>query len=62
MATFDEKYRVLAVESQRLVVRGIRSGEVLTIFNSQPDQPLNEVDYPPGGLISLTDMSAAPPN
>jgi hypothetical protein len=62
MAIFDEKYRVVAVESQRLVVRGIRSGEVLTIVNSQPDLPLSESDYPPGGLIALSDPSSAPPN
>jgi hypothetical protein len=62
MATFNEKYRVVAVESQRLVVRGVHSGEVLTIVNSQPDLPLSEADYPPGGLIALTDLSSAPPN
>ena len=28
---FDEDYRVLAVESQRLTIQGVRSGEVLTI-------------------------------
>src|ERR1700690_410520 len=54
MAIFDEKYRVVAVESQRLVIRGVRSGEVLTIVNSQPDSPLSEVEYPPGKLIALS--------
>jgi hypothetical protein len=62
MTTFNEQYRVVSVESQRMVVRGVRSGEVLTIMNSQPDIPLREEDYPPGGLISLTDMSISPKN
>jgi hypothetical protein len=62
MTTFNEKYRVVSVESQRLIVRGERSGEVLTIMNSQPDVPLREEDYPPGGLIALTDMSIKPQN
>jgi hypothetical protein len=62
MAIFDEKYRVVTVENQRLVVRGVRSGEVLTIVNGQPDMPLSEADYPPGRLIALTDLSAAAPN
>src|SRR5205814_1300065 len=31
MAIFDEKYRVVSVESQSLTVRGIVSGEVLVI-------------------------------
>jgi len=59
---FNEQYRVVSVESQRLVVRGVRSGEVLTIVNSQPDVPLRQEDYPVGGLIRLTDLSIAPKN
>ena len=34
---FSEKYRVLAVESQSLTIRGVRSGEVLTIINPDPE-------------------------
>lgn len=59
---FDEKYRVVAVESQRLVIRGTLSGEVLTIINPEPEFPLSEEDFPPGKLIALTDPSGAPPN
>jgi hypothetical protein len=61
-AIFDQKYRVVAVESQRLVIRGTLSGEVLTIINPQPEFPLTEADYPPGKLIALTDPSEVLPN
>jgi hypothetical protein len=33
---FDQQYRVVAVESDRLLIRGILSGDVLTIVNSEP--------------------------
>jgi hypothetical protein len=56
---FDEKYRVVSVESQRLTIRGIRSGEVLTIVNPDPQIPLSATDYPQGKLIALTDPSTA---
>jgi hypothetical protein len=59
---FDEKYRVVAVQGDRLLVRGVRSGEVLTIINPEPETFLNQEDYPPGKLISLTDPSTALPN
>jgi hypothetical protein len=59
---FDEKYRVVAVESQCLVIRGVRSGKVLTIVNPNPETPLTPADYPPGKLIALTDPSLAPLN
>jgi hypothetical protein len=61
VAIFDEKYRVVAVESERLIVRGVRSGEVL-IINADPDVPLSREDYPRGKLIALTDPSTASPN
>ncbi|HZQ70304.1 MAG TPA: hypothetical protein VFA68_17385 [Terriglobales bacterium] len=54
MAIFDEKYRVVAVESQSLTVRGVVSGEVLVI-RTDPETPLSQEDYPPGRLISLSD-------
>jgi hypothetical protein len=61
-AIFGEKYRVVAVESQSLVIRGVRSGEVLRIINPDPNTPLTPSDYPPGKLIALADPSAAPLN
>src|ERR1700730_198933 len=36
MTVFDERYRVVKVEGDRLLVRGVHSGDVLTIFNSEP--------------------------
>jgi len=59
MSIFDEKYRVVAIEGDRLVVRGILSGDVLTIVNPEPETALTPEDYPPGKLIALTDPSAA---
>jgi hypothetical protein len=59
---FDEQYRVVAIEGDHLVIRGILSGEVLTIVNPEPGTPLTEEEYPPGKLIALTDPSAAPLN
>jgi hypothetical protein len=59
---FDEKYRVVAVQGDRLLVRGVSSGEVLTIINPEPDTFLNQEDYPPGKLIALTDPSTVLPN
>lgn len=59
---FDEEYRVLAVESNRLTIQGVRSGEVLTIVIQNPEAPLTAADYPPGGLIALSDPSASLPN
>ena len=64
MSIFDEKYRVVAIEGdgERLVVRGVRSGEVLTIMNPEPDIPITAADYPPGKLVVLTDPSTLPLN
>ena len=59
---FGEKYRVLAVESQSLTIRGVRSGAVLTIINPDPETPLTPAEYPPGRLIALSDPSTAPAN
>ncbi|MFZ0285172.1 MAG: hypothetical protein WAL32_08065 [Terriglobales bacterium] len=59
---FDQQYRVVAVEGDRLVVRGVVSGEVLTIVNPEPETPLSSKDYPPGKLIALSDPSRAPEN
>ncbi|HEY1676634.1 MAG TPA: hypothetical protein VGG04_02910 [Candidatus Sulfotelmatobacter sp.] len=57
---FDEEYRVVAVESERLTVKGVRSGKVLTIVN--PAVPLSPEEYPPGKLISLSDPSGKTQN
>jgi hypothetical protein len=62
MSIFDEQYRVVAVQSDRLLVRGILSGDVLTIINPEPETPLTQEDYPRGKLIALTDPSTAPLN
>jgi hypothetical protein len=59
---FDEKYRVVAIQGDQLVIRGVVSGAVLTIVNPAPATPLTVEDYPPGKLIALTDPSAAPLN
>lgn len=59
---FDEQYRVVAIESDRLVVRGILSGEVLTIINPESASPLSHKDFPPGKLIALSDPSTVPVN
>jgi hypothetical protein len=62
MSVFDEKYRVVAVESDRLLIRGIVSGKLLTIMNPEPEIPIRQEDYPPGKLIALTDPSTLPLN
>jgi hypothetical protein len=59
---FDEQYRVVSVEGDCLLVRGILSGKVLKIVNPEPGTPLNQQEYPPGKLIALSDPSAAPLN
>ena len=59
---FEERYRVVAVESDRLLIRGVQSGEMITIINPEPETPLTQKDYPPGRLIALTDPSTAPVN
>jgi hypothetical protein len=62
MSIFEERYRVVAIEGDRLVIRGNLSGDVLTIINPEPETPLTPEDYPVGKLIALTDPSAAPLN
>jgi hypothetical protein len=59
---FDEKYRVVAIHGDQLVIKGVVSGNVLTIVNPEPATPLSMEEYPPGKLIALTDPSAAPLN
>jgi hypothetical protein len=43
------------VESQRLTIQGVATGEVMTIVNTAPGAPLTPEDYPLGQLIALTD-------
>lgn len=62
MSIFDERYRVVAIESDHLVIRGMLSGQVLTIINPEPATPLTPEDYPLGKLIALIDPSAVPLN
>ncbi len=57
MAIFDETYRVVAVESQRLTIQGNLSGDIVTIVNTVPEAPLRQEDYPVGQLIALSDPS-----
>src|SRR5207248_11094040 len=52
---FSEKYRVVAVEAERLTIKGIVTGTVLTITNSDPATPLTAEQYPLGKLIALSD-------
>ena len=59
---FDEEYRVLTVEPDRLTIQGVQSGKVLTIVNQTPGVPLSPADYPPGKLITLSDPSRSPAN
>ena len=62
MAIFDETYRVVGVESQRLILRGLDSGEVLTVINADPETPITDEDYPLGKIIRLFDPSTQSPN
>ena len=55
---FEERYRVVAVARDRLLIRGVFSGEMLTII-PESETPLTQEDYPPGRLIALTDPSTA---
>jgi len=62
MSVFDEKYRVVRVEGDRLLLRGVHSGEVVTVLNSEPEMPLTSEEYPVGRLVALSDPSGAPLN
>ena len=62
ISIFDEQYRVVAIEGDRLFIRGVQSGDVLVIVNPEPETPLTPNDYPLGKLIALTDPSAGPAN
>jgi hypothetical protein len=55
---FGEKYRVVAVEAQSLLLQGVHSGELLKIHNADSAHPLTEEDYPVGRLIALSNPSS----
>jgi hypothetical protein len=59
MRIFDEEYKVVAVESQSLVIRGVLSGNVL-IINTEPESPREA--FPVGQLIALSDPASRAPN
>jgi len=44
---------VVAVEAERLTIKGIITGTVLTNINSDPATPLTAEQYPLGKLIAL---------
>jgi hypothetical protein len=54
---FREKYRVIAVEAQSLLLQGVHSGELLKIQNADSAHPLTEEEYPVGKLIALSNPS-----
>ena len=62
MSLFDEKYRVVDVQSDHLLVQGVKSGDVLTIRGAQVGPPLSEENYRVGQLIALSDPARKPPN
>jgi hypothetical protein len=55
MSVFDENYRVVGIEGDRLLLRGVHSGSVLAVLNSEPQVPLTQEEYPIGKLVVLTD-------
>jgi hypothetical protein len=61
MTIFDEEYKVIAVENQRIVIRGVLSGNVLVI-KTAPEFPLSEGGFSSGQLITLSDPAAGAPN
>ena len=61
MTLFDETYRVVAVDSQSLVICGVLTGEVLVI-NTVPEFPITEAAFPTGRLIALSDPSTEAQN
>ncbi|MGB8007925.1 MAG: hypothetical protein WCF48_12415 [Terriglobales bacterium] len=60
MSIFDEQYRVIAIEGDLLLIRGVITGTVLTIVNPEPETRPTLADYPLGKLIALSDPSDTP--
>lgn len=59
MTIFDEEYKVVAVESHCLVIRGVLSGNLLTI-NTDCEFPREAFSI--GQLLTLSDPAAEVPN
>lgn len=59
---FSERYRVIAVEAERLVINGIITGTALTIVNSDACIPLTSEEYPLGKLVVLSEPCASAPH
>lgn len=59
---FDETYQVVAVERGSLTIRGVRTGETLTIVTPDGATAFSATEYPPGLLIALSDPLRAPVN
>ena len=59
---FDETYRVVAVEEGSLTIRGVQSGETLTIVTPDAGSGFSIREYAPGQLIALSDPLNAPGN
>ncbi len=57
---FDEKYQVVAVDDQSLVLRGVKSGKMITINSADSQIPITPEEYPVGKLVKLSDPSANP--
>ncbi len=51
---FNEAFRVIAVDDQSLTLRGVNSGEIVTIHTADFASPFSAEDYPVGQLMSLT--------
>lgn len=61
MTIFDEEYKVVAVESQRLTIRGVLSGDVLVI-KTVPELHPREEAIQVGQVITLSDPATGAPN
>jgi hypothetical protein len=61
-AIFGQRYRVVAVDERNLVLKGLHSGEVVTIVSADPAIPFTQEDYPLGKLIALSDPSQGAAN
>jgi hypothetical protein len=59
---FNERYRVIAVSAQNLILRGEQSGKVLTISAAEYGAPITQEEYPVGKLVALSDPSRGPEN
>ena len=52
----------MAVDDHDLIVRGVHSGEILTIRRADSGMPISKEEYPVGGLLMLGDPTANPEN